>query len=105
MKDVARVPTLPIQGQVLRRTDRREVAIFIRDDALWIADFIDGHGELIDAVSWFRFNCAGTVVSPAERRMLLESAMPLSGELAARIEVLLQASGSTGQAPQAKTRL
>lgn len=79
-----------IQGQVLRRTERREVAIFLRDDALWIADFVDGQGELIDAVTWFRFNCAGASVTQAERRMLLESAMPLSADLAARIEMLLR---------------
>jgi hypothetical protein len=79
-----------IQGQILRRTDRREVAIFLRDDKLWVADFVDGRGELVDAVTWFRFNCAGASVTQAERRMLLESATPLSPELAARIETLLR---------------
>jgi len=84
-----------IQGQILRRTEHREVAIFLREGALWVADFVDGRGELIDAATWFRFNCAGTAVSAAERRMLLESAMPLSAELAARIETLVQTSAST----------
>jgi hypothetical protein len=77
-----------IQGQLLRQSERREVAIYLRNDTLWIADFIDGDGELVDAVTWFRFNC-GTPYTPwARRRMLLESAMPLSGQLAARIECL-----------------
>lgn len=82
----------PLQGQILRRSERREVAIFLLDDALWVADFVDGQGELVDAVSWFRYNCAGTSITPAERRMLLESALPLSADLAARIERLLGGS-------------
>src|SRR5258705_12100239 len=47
----------PLQGQVLRHSGRREVALFLRDDALGVADFVDGQGELIDAVAWIRFNC------------------------------------------------
>jgi hypothetical protein len=46
-----------IQGQILRRSERREVAIYLRDGELWIADFIDGIGELIEPAAWFRFNC------------------------------------------------
>jgi hypothetical protein len=67
-----------IQGQLLRRSERREVAIYLRKDALWVADFIDGDGELIDAVTWFRFNC-GTPFT-------------LSAQLAARIESLHRSS-------------
>ena len=81
-----------IQGQLLRCSERREVAIYLRKDALWVADFIDGDGQLIDAITWFRFNC-GTPFAPyARRRMILESAMPLSGQLAARIESLHRSS-------------
>jgi hypothetical protein len=47
----------PLQGQVLRRSERREVAIFLLDDAFWVADFVDGQGELVDAATWVRFNC------------------------------------------------
>jgi len=78
----------PIQGQLLRWSERREVAIYLRGEALWVADFIDGNGELIDAVTWFRFNCGTPFTSHARRRMVLESAVPLSGQLAARIEYL-----------------
>jgi hypothetical protein len=81
-----------IQGQLLRWSERREVAIYLRKDALWVADFIDGDGELIDAATWFRFNCATPFTSYARRRMILESAMPLSGQLAARIECLHRSS-------------
>ena len=77
-----------LQGQVLRRSRRREVALFLRDDTLWVADFIDGQGEIVDAVTWVRFNC-GTTASPQARlRMALESAVPLSEELVARIQAL-----------------
>ena len=41
-------PVPAIQGQILRLTQRREVAIYVRYGQLWIADFIDGCGELID---------------------------------------------------------
>jgi hypothetical protein len=77
-----------LQGQVLRRSERREVAIFLRNNALWVADFIDGQGELVDAVTWFRFNCGAAASTQARRRMALESALPLSHELVARIEAL-----------------
>jgi hypothetical protein len=74
-----------VQGQLLRRSERREVAIFLWHGALWVADFIDGEGMLIDATTWFRFNC-GALASPyARRRMVLESAIPLSPGLVARI--------------------
>jgi hypothetical protein len=102
--DAAHVPAAPIQGQVLRRTERREVAILLRDDALWIADFLDGCGELVDAVTWFRFNCAGTAVSAAERRMLLESATPLSAELAAKIDALLRSPRAAEAGSDSQTR-
>ena len=79
---------LSIQGQILRRSDRREVAIYLRDGELWIADFIDGVGELMEPAAWFRFNCGTPWARRAHRRMLFECAMPLSADLAARIERL-----------------
>jgi hypothetical protein len=80
--------TRSIQGQLLRLSERRETAIFLRDGALWVADFIDSKGELIDAITWFRFNCGSLSTSHARRRMVLESATPLSEELVDRIERL-----------------
>jgi hypothetical protein len=64
------------------------VAIFLRDGALWVADFINGEGQLIDAATWFRFNCGALSSPQARRRMVLESAIPLSEELTARIQRL-----------------
>lgn len=77
-----------IQGQLLRVSERREVAIYLRKDALWVADFIDGHGALVDAATWFRFNCGTPATTYARRRMVHESAVPLSTQLVARIEGL-----------------
>src|SRR5580765_702557 len=74
----------PIQGQLLRLSERREVAIYLRDGALWVADFIDGFGTLADAATWFRFSCASSASWHLRRRMALESAMPLSSALIAR---------------------
>jgi hypothetical protein len=74
-----------IQGQLLRQSERREVAIFLRDGALWVADFIDGEGNIVDATTWFRFNCGALSSLHARRRMVVESAVPLSPELVARI--------------------
>jgi hypothetical protein len=79
-----------IQGQILRRSERRETAIYLRDGRLWVADFVDGHGQLVDAESWLRFNCAGASAQ-ARWRMGLESASPVSNELAQRIEALHRA--------------
>ena len=77
-----------IQGQLLRQSACREVAIFLWEGALWVADFIDGEGQLIDAATWFRFNCGALNSPQARRRMVLESAIPLSEEVTARIQRL-----------------
>jgi hypothetical protein len=77
-----------IQGQLLRLSARREVAIYLRGEMLWVADFIDGHGELFEPEVWFRFNCGSPDASAAQRRMLLESGLPLTGDIATKIEEL-----------------
>ena len=77
-----------IQGQLLRLNARREVAIYLRGNRLWVADFIDGRGELVDARIWFRFNCASVSATHARRRMVLESAIHVSAELVERVECL-----------------
>ena len=91
----SRVPH-QIQGQMLRLGEHHSVAIYLRDGAIWVADFVDGHGELVDANTWFRFNCGALANSHARRRMALESATPISPELAERIEALHAASAVGG---------
>jgi hypothetical protein len=86
--DFAALTRHPIQGQLLRLSERREVAIYLRHGALWVADFVDGCGTLTDAATWFRFNCASSASWHVRRRMALESAIPLSRDLVARIEQL-----------------
>ena len=84
---------MPILGQILRQSERRLAAIYLRDGVLWVADFVDGHGEIVQAESWLRFNCGGSSVQ-ARRRMALESATPVEDALAVRIEALHQASAA-----------
>ena len=78
----------PIQGQLLRLSKHRVVAIYLRAGSIWVADFIDGRGILVDTNTWFRFNCGISANSHAGRRMAREMAMPLPAELIERIEVL-----------------
>jgi len=81
-----------IQGQLLRISARREVAIYLRAGKLWIADFVDGCGELSEPEVWFRFNCDSQGAPDARRRMVRESGLPLSPALVAKIEGLHQRS-------------
>ena len=92
--------TGPIQGQLLRQNKRREVAIFLRDGVLWVADFIDGQGELVEATTWFRFNCATPLATHARWRMAVESATPLSEDLVQRIECLCSEPITVGRRRQ-----
>ncbi len=82
-----------IQGQLLRLSARREVAIYLLEGMLWVADFIDGHGELFEPETWFRFNCGSPDAREAQRRMLRESGLPLSADIAMKIEELHRAAG------------
>ncbi|MEO8751732.1 MAG: hypothetical protein ABI624_03545 [Casimicrobiaceae bacterium] len=81
-------PSGSIQGQLLRMSEHRAVAIYLREGSTWVADFVDGQGVLVDVDTWFRFNC-GSLGNPyVARRIALESALPLPVELVARIEAL-----------------
>jgi hypothetical protein len=89
-----RAPKLPcsIQGQLLRLSEHRVVAIYLRESSAWVADFVDGRGVLVDVNTWFRFNCGTFANTYAARRMALESATPISLELSERIEALHRAA-------------
>ena len=86
----SRRPSL-IQGQLLRLSEHRAVAIYLREGSTWVADFVDGRGILVDVGTWFRFNCGTLANSHASRRIALESGIPLSAELVAQIETLHRA--------------
>jgi len=82
----------PVQGQLLRLSARREVAIYLLDGMLWVADFIDGQGELFEPETWFRFNCGSPDAREAQHRMLRESGLPLSANIVTKIEELHRAA-------------
>ncbi len=88
-----------VQGQMLRLSRLHAVAIYLRDGRMWVADFIDGKGTLVDATTWFRFNCGTLANSHALRRMALESAIPLSEEVVDRIEALHRATVAQDRRP------
>jgi hypothetical protein len=77
-----------IQGQLLRVSKHRAVAIYLRDGYTWVVDFVDGRGVLVDVDTWLRFNCGSPANPYALRRITLESAQPLPRELVAQIEDL-----------------
>jgi hypothetical protein len=83
-KSTGEAAPVRIKGQILRLSEHREVAIYLRYGDVGIADFIDGRGELVDVVSWFRFNCGSPANAYVSRRMAIESAQPLSADLIAR---------------------
>jgi hypothetical protein len=87
-----------VQGQLLRMSAHRTVAVYLREGVVWVADFVDGKGLLVDAGTWFRFNCGTPANTHAIRRTVLESALPLSAEMAERIEALHRAGRSGGRA-------
>ncbi len=64
-----------------------------------IAEFVDGHGELVDVHSWFRFNCGSPANAYLRRRMAIESATPLSVELMEQIESLYRTDGVQATRP------
>jgi len=94
---MSNISAIALHDQFLRASEQREVWIYLRKDALWVADFIDGHGAaLIDATTWFRFNCGTPATSYARRRMVHESAEPLSMQLVTRIERLHRSVAANG---------
>ena len=76
--------TSPLQGNLLRIGERREIAIYLRDGTPWVAEFNDGRGELFAVGAWFSLNQGGRVL----RRMGPDSVTPLSQDVAQRIEGL-----------------
>ena len=87
-----------IQGQLVRLSARREVAIYLLDGTLWVADFVDSCGELFEPETWFRFNCGTQSAQDAQRRMLRESGLPLSADTVAKIENLHRAATESNTA-------
>jgi hypothetical protein len=77
----------PIQGSLLRLSEHREVAIYLREGAAWVADFNNGRAELHSASAWYTTG-DGRMLVHAQRRDVVETISPLPDEVARRIESL-----------------
>jgi len=87
--------TSPLQGNLLRIGERREIAIYLRDGTPWVAEFNHGRGELFAVGAWFSLNQGGRVL----RRMEHDSVTPLPPDIAQRIERLHRGMESQNHVP------
>ena len=76
-----------LHGNLLRLSERREIAIYLRDGAAWVADFNNGQVELFTASAWYSMS-AGRMLALAQRREEVETISPLPEEVVQRIESL-----------------
>jgi hypothetical protein len=74
-------------GNLLRVGETREIAIYQRGGAAWVADFRGGRGELFTAADWFVLNGRSSLL----RRAGLGAVAPLPAEVIERIERLHRA--------------
>jgi hypothetical protein len=73
-----------MEGNLLRLSETREIAIYRRGGVAWVADFRGGRGELFTAGEWFALNGRGSLL----RRVGLASIVPLPVDLIEKIERL-----------------
>ena len=92
----SRVCTAPsINGHMIDLSAGHSIAIYERNGLCWVAEFRDGHGEFTYANTWLR-GYAGGLWQCRHRRATLESSMPLSAAMLAKIE-RLHAEHEAGQ--------
>jgi len=77
----------PTQGSLLRLSEHREVAIYLREGAGWVADFNNGRATLHSVSEWYT-NGSGRMLAYAQRRDAVETISPLPDEIVRRIESL-----------------
>ena len=80
---------VPLQGSLLRLSERREIAIYLRDGAAWVADFNNERGELFFASAWYSMG-GGRMLAHTQRRGEVETISPLPEAVVQRIEALHQ---------------
>ena len=80
-----------LQGSFLQVKDGRSVAIYLREDVAWVAEFSGGRGRLLSISEWHCFHARR--VAHAQRRGEVEIFCPIPGDLVARIEALHQRLG------------
>ena len=76
-----------IQGSLLRLSEHREVAIYLREGAGWVADFNNGRATLHSMSEWYSLG-SGRALVHAQRRDAVETISPLPDEVVRRIESL-----------------
>ena len=81
------ISTSPVQGSLLRLSERQEVAIYLREGAGWVADFHDSRATLHSVSEWHGSG-SGRMLVHAQRRDAVESLSPLPDEVVQRIESL-----------------
>ncbi len=90
-----------MDGNLLRLSETREIAIYRRNSAAWVADFRGGRGELFTAGEWFALNGRGTAL----RRAGCEPIDPLPADVIEKIKRLHDAEDRTSLfAPGARLR-
>lgn len=77
-------------GNLLRLGETREIAIYQRGGAAWVADFRGGRGELFTASAWFALNGRWSLLRRAGLGSFASIA-PLPAEVIERIERLHRA--------------
>lgn len=77
-----------ISGHMLTLGAGHSIAIYERNRYFYVAEFRDGHGELMSAATWFHFHAGGLRYCHNRRRSVLESSMPLTPEMLVIIERL-----------------
>jgi len=81
-----------LNGNLLRLGDQREIAIYLRDNMAWVAEFNNGRVSVSTASHWFSVNQGGRVL----RHMDLASITPLPDDVMERIERLHQRLAQAG---------
>ena len=77
----------PLHGSLLRLSEQREIAVYLREGAAWVADFDNGHAELHSASACFSIG-GGRMLVHAQRRNAVEPISPLPDEVVLQIESL-----------------
>ncbi|MSQ70713.1 MAG: hypothetical protein EXR27_05390 [Betaproteobacteria bacterium] len=84
-----------LQGNAIRLSAHREVALYQRGGTAWVAEFIDGRGTLHTVGAWSAFKHNRSAL----RRIQESEITPLAETMAARIERLHLQDEASGVAP------
>lgn len=73
-----------LNGNLLRVGKSREIAIYLRNGAAWVAEFRNGRGEVSNLSGWF--SLYGRALVNAQRRGEVDIISPIPEDVVARIE-------------------